>query len=229
MIFSEESSASGIILEYPAIIPLLNRLGIFLGVGNRSLGELASDSSINPRFLTAMVNTYLNKDFFPEEELREFPVCQLADYLVKTNRYYSSVLLSNVSRHFRSFALNERFGNAYLKNLYDFFLKLQQEMAAEFDRENSIYVRLADMDSDASRISEEERTAILEFAENHDHIVADKLDDLITLLVKHLKGEYDANLCHAVITSLSALENDIRQNHRIRDFILSPLISEIYG
>ena len=50
-----------------------------------------------------------------------------------------------------------------------------------------------------------------------------KLDDLKSLFVIHLKGEYDLNLCHGVIFAIYSLEKDIKQHNRIRNRILRPI------
>ena len=39
----------------------------------------------------------------------------------------------------------------------------------------------------------------------------EKLDDLKSLFVIHLKGEYDLNLCHGVIFAIYSLEKDIKK------------------
>ena len=61
----------------------------------------------------------------------------------------------------------------------------------------------------------------------YDHGEADsleeKLDDLKSLFVIPLRGEYDLNLCHGVIFALYSLEKDIKQHNRIRNRILRPI------
>ena len=56
-------------------------------------------------------------------------------------------------------------------------------------------------------------------------LVGEKLDDLKSLFVIHLKGEYDLNLCHGVIFAIYSLEKDIKQHNRIRYRILTPMVS----
>ena len=53
--------------------------------------------------------------------------------------------------------------------------------------------------------------------------IEDKVDDLTSFFVIHLRGEYDQNLCMAVVTSLMSLEKDIKRNDRIRERLLRPL------
>ena len=54
--------------------------------------------------------------------------------------------------------------------------------------------------------------------------IEEKLNDLINMFVIHLKGEYDVNLCHAVLVAIMTLQKDIKQNNRIRYRILLPIL-----
>lgn len=47
-----------------------------------------------------------------------------------------------------------------------------------------------------------------------------QIDDLISIMIRHLAGSYDDNLAYAVIFSLGSLSRDIRQHNRIRNRIL---------
>lgn len=63
----------------------------------------------------------------------------------------------------------------------------------------------------------------IEIAPELENSIEDKLSDLINMFVIHLRGEYDANLCHAVLFAIISLEKDIKQNNRIRNRILYPI------
>ena len=51
------------------------------------------------------------------------------------------------------------------------------------------------------------------------------LSDLKGIMIKHLSGDYNENLCYAVIFGISSLEKDIKQHNRIRYRILTPMVS----
>ena len=53
--------------------------------------------------------------------------------------------------------------------------------------------------------------------------IEEKIDDLINMLIVHLKGDYDHNLGMAVIVAIFSLKKDIKQNNRIRNRILRPI------
>ena len=58
--------------------------------------------------------------------------------------------------------------------------------------------------------------------EEQSDAIEDKINDLINMFVIHLKGNYDHNLCQAVLISLVNFKKDITQNNRIRNRILLP-------
>ena len=63
--------------------------------------------------------------------------------------------------------------------------------------------------------------------ENATDTIEDKIDDLINMIVMHLKGDYDHNLGYAVIVAIFSLKKDIKQNNRIRRRILLPIYNSL--
>ena len=64
-LYNRETKLSTAILEHPQLIPVVNRLGIMLGVGDMSIGSICANAHIDPDFFLSMVNTFLDKDYFP--------------------------------------------------------------------------------------------------------------------------------------------------------------------
>ena len=52
----------------------------------------------------------------------------------------------------------------------------------------------------------------------------EQLHDIKSVLVRHLRGTYDPNLCYAVLFAVSAFEKDMRLHERIRHRILIPMV-----
>lgn len=226
MVYSDSIHLSAIIAENPAILSLLNRLGICLGVGNDTVAQSAVSHGIDPEFLLTMINTYLNHDYYPEKELLSFPLNGICDYLMRTNRYYIEVQLPNVGRHFRHLVERSYSPDTNLNRLYDFFVSLQQKMQTELEVENALLAEVVMCEGERSG---EINDGLRRLAEEKKHQATESLYDLINLFIIHLRGSYDTNLCHAVINALIALGNDMRQNNRIHDHILSPLLLRSLG
>lgn len=52
------------------------------------------------------------------------------------------------------------------------------------------------------------------------------LAEMQNVLIRFISGDYDANLCYAVIFTLNGFEKDIRRQHRIRTRILYPMLKK---
>lgn len=221
MVYQLNSLLSDVIKENPSVLSLLNRLGIFLGVGHANIQQCAVAHSLDPDFLLTVINTSINPDYFPEEELKSFPLSGISDFLLRTNRYYTDVQIPNVGRHFKHLVERSFSADTNLNRLFDYYLKLSRQLLDELNSDSSLLKLICD---DINSVSDDSRNALVAFATDSSHPSLDSLGDLISLFIIHLKGTYDTNLCHAVINAIIALYDDMLQNYRIRDRIFSPLL-----
>lgn len=208
---------SDVIAGEPDIIPVINRFGILLGTGDRTIAEICREHGLDTDFFLAIMNTYINDEYFPEKILKSFRASTIIAYLQKTNAFYQHFQLPNIERHFRS--LIERSGtNNNLGLMHKFFNELKQNLTDRITFDNEQWFpAILSLENDGNAGS------------HHGHetwdstVIEDKLSDLKSMFVIHLTGDYDTNLCYGVIVALLTLEKDIRQNNRIRDRILAPI------
>ena len=104
---------SEVVEEHPSLIPVINRFGIRLGLGDKSVKTLCEEHSLDTDFLLTVINTFLNEEYFPEKKLQTFHTSQIIDYLTKTNQYYLRYQLPNIERHLGSFYLDEYARQSY--------------------------------------------------------------------------------------------------------------------
>lgn len=214
-LYNRDSKLSEAIMAHPNLIPVVNRLGIRLGVGDGSIGEVCAECNVSAGFVISVINTFLDEDYFPTDATDTFSLEKTVDYLRKTNRFYLRVQLPNIDRHFGS--LIERSGNdnnlALLRRFYQ-DMRAQLSDCLSYD-EDTLFPALSGGSFDS-----------VEFNSGYSE-VEEKLHDLLYFFVEHLKGEYDLNLCTAVVSAVFSLEKDICQNNRIRNRILLPLIERL--
>lgn len=90
----------GAVLErHISLIPLVNRFGIRLGTGDKSIEQVCRAAGVEPMFMLTLINTFLFENYFPEHRLKEFHKTLIGDYLEKTNQYYQYYQLPNIERH----------------------------------------------------------------------------------------------------------------------------------
>lgn len=212
-LYNKESRLSDAILAHPQLIPVINRLGVELGMGDRSIGAICLEKGIDADFFLSVVNTFLDSDYFPVNARGTFTLAKTIDYLRMTALFYCRVQLPNIRRHFTSLTERSRGENnlGFLRSFFDETAERIEALAAS--DEEGLYPSL---------LRGADGSAVRESVESHDEIEA-RLLDLLHLFVAHLKGECDRNLCTAVVTAIFSLSKDYRQNNRIRRRILLPV------
>lgn len=203
-----------VIEQEPSVIPVINRFGIRLGTSDRTVGETCAMLGLDADFVVAMLNTFINESYFPEDTLKAFRPTEIADYLAKTNVYYVRFQLPNIARHFDRLTASASGDSAPLQLMRQFFDGLKTDMMRRADLDRDSWFPALASGADAM---EAVTPAAL------DDEIADKISDLKSMFIKHLTGDFDENLCYGVIVALNTLEKDVRQNNRIRRRILLPL------
>lgn len=221
-ILTKDSKLSEPIFLDPTLIPVINRFGITLGVGDLTIEETCQKYQIDCNFFLAVLNTHIDKDYFPD--LDQVHLSMVIDYLSMTDLYYSNVQLPNIERHFN--LLLAKNTEASLQLLNKFFQEVRDEMQASISNDLELWFPLLKSDRDKAREmlieaqNDNSNELLLPYGQSG---LEDKIKDLISFFVIHLKGDFDKNLCVAVISAIFILEKDIRQTNRIRDRILQPL------
>ncbi len=217
LIYSD-TRLSDVITHEPSVIPVINRFGINLGTGDESVKEICDSHSLDCGFVLAILNTFVNDGYFPEETLLGFRVSEIIGYLVKTDSYYRNYQLPNIRRHFTLLLGSAGGANASLDAMFRFYTELEHDLERRIDFDLNEWFPSIIHAADGGSPS-----AVNPPATEGDSSVEDKLGDLKSMFIKHLSGSYDLNLCYAVIVAIITLEKDIRQNNRIRDHILLPI------
>ena len=196
MSFINENKILGEVVEkHCELIPVINRFGVRLGLSDKSIRDICYEYGINPDFFLVIINTFLNDDYFPEKKLQNFSIQQIAAYLKQTDMYYKHVMLPNIEKHLNAFITLSNPKNSQLELIHRFFLKFKSELINRIESGG--------------------------LDDNH---TEEMLHDLKQILIKHLTGSFNDNLCYAVIFSISGLEKDIQMHNRIRNKILKPMV-----
>ena len=214
-----------IVHEYPMLIPIVGRFGIRLGVGEKSIGEVADQYGVDADFLVMVLNTYLNESYFPEQKLRSFHVSQIVDYLTKTNAYYLRFQLPNIEKHLNAFvATSSPSSRSSLDMLNGLFQAFKRELTGSIARDTEVdfpaFLALSQSCADGGCEEPQCVSSVPESEEQTELLLA----DMQNILIRFLSGEYNENLCYAVIFALNSMERDIRQHNRIRRRILYPIV-----
>lgn len=210
-----------VIVDEPSVVPVINRFDIVLGVGDRTIKSICKEKGIDTSFFITILNAFIHESFFLENLTGAFNAGDVVDYLRKTNNSYLRNQLPNIERHFAAL-ISRSDSNNNLPLLFNFYRKVKTEIERRIDSDNQWFDAIISAEQSNSEVSVAGNAIQAE-----SDSIEDKLSDLINMFVIHLRGDYDRNLCHAVLFAVISLEKDICQNNRIRNRVLRPLVDAL--
>ncbi len=212
------------------LLPVINRLGIRLGFGEKTVQEVCIEHSIDVDFFLAMVNTFSNEHYFPEKKLLTFNVLTIVEYLRRTHHYYINILVPTIEQHLDKLINHSGKHNKSLRVVQKFFREYKKELIEHLKQEDTItfpYIEKVYQayhnPLDRSLRKQLSRYSMDMFEREHTN-VDEKLFDLKNILIKYIHGDFDDASCNAIIFELFRLEKDILDHTRIEDNILLPLV-----
>ena len=184
-LINAESKLCDVILNEPSIIPVINRFGIILGVGDKSIRTVCEEKKLDCEFFVTILNTFINEDYFPENRLKSFCATQIVDYLTQTNAYYQQFQIPNIERHFNSLISQSDSDNNNLELMKQFFEELKKELLSRIERDRTSWfpaIRAA-----AEQLQGEYYGEHIRYDHDEPDSLEEKLDDLKSLFVIHLR------------------------------------------
>lgn len=210
-----------VIVDEPSVVPVINRFDIVLGVGDRTIKSICKEKGIDTSFFITILNAFIHESFFLENLTGAFNAGDVVDYLRKTNNSYLRNQLPNIERHFAAL-ISRSDSNNNLPLLFNFYREVKTEIERRIDSDNQWFDAIISAEQ-----SNSEASVAGNAIQAESDSIEDKLSDLINMFVIHLRGDYDRNLCHAVLFAVISLEKDICQNNRIRNRVLRPLVDAL--
>ena len=189
-----------VINSHTSIVPVLDRMGINLGVGDSTVEEVCVEKGINVDFVIAILNTFLNEGYFPEKSFQTVSREDIESYMNSTYEYYLGAQLPVIEAHLMRLINGENAPLHIIKRM------------VEDIRLSIINAMGSDKKTDYTASDEYYQGAI------------SLIDDVKNLIIKHISGRYDKNMCYALLFFLSSFRKDLNHHLRIRSRVLIPMM-----
>jgi regulator of cell morphogenesis and NO signaling len=225
-LFHKETKLTDLVNSNYLLLPVINRFGIRLGFGDKTVGELCLEKGIELDFFLAIINTFNNYNYFPEDELRSFSASLIVDYLKKSHHDFLKFRLPKIER-----VLSRLIGNSDsedLKIIQTFYNKYKTDLVTHIkDEEENTFPYLLQLqkihDSGAKQLPASLLTYTIHSFEKEHTNVDEKLFDLKNIIIKYLPPQYDDVDCNEFLFELFEFERDLTDHARIEDNILVPM------
>ncbi len=207
------------------LLPVIHRFGIRLGVGNKTIEALCADYQVNTDFFLSIVNTFQNKDFFPESRLLSFSPLLIIDYLKRTHKFYINYSLPRIEKLLHELLQSTYEENNEMKMIEDFYLRYKTKLLKHIaEEETKVFPYIVKLVSSPSEI--ESRNVKLNFEKEHENVDLE-IDDLKNLIIKYISPDYDELVCNELLIEIFRFERDILNHARIEDAILIPQVKQL--
>lgn len=225
MEFTRSDKMASLIQSNYHLLPVIHRFGIRLGFRNKTVEQLCQQNDINTDFFIAIVNTFHNKNYFPEKKLLAFSPLLIIDYLKKTHRYYIEYSLPRIEMLLHKLIESIGNDNQEIKTIEEFYQRYKSKLLQHIaDEESKVFPYIEKLLNAPENV--EDKHYALSFEEEHEHVDLE-IDDLKNLVIKYITPGYDELICNRLLSEIFRFENDILDHSRIEDAILIPQVQQI--
>lgn len=210
---------------------VINRFGIKLGFGDSSIGEICEKHDIDPDFFLEIVTAYHDKNYFPDDKLKNFPISLIVNYLKSTHQFYVDEELPKIERLINNVISTNKGQEKHFVLMKNFFLEYQLELVNHIKREEVTvypYAKHVEECFVNKTISEKLRSEFaaysMETYEREHDDVEEKLLDLKNIIIKYLPPPADNRFYNQILFNLFRLEADLNEHSRIENTVLIPSI-----
>ena len=232
MAISPSTILAEAIFDNYLLLPIINRFGIQLGFGNKTVEQICKEKGVNLEFFLEIVNSFIDKEYFPEVELQKFQLKHIIDYITNSHIFYLDFKIPQIEH-----MINKLFDSANPENkkqyqlIKNFFNEYKAELTEHIEHEdNNVHPYILKIDEafQKEKYSDEiidlvKKNSINQYADDHDN-VEDKLFDLKNLIIKYLPPSKDYTLSNAILYEIFRLERDLNDHARIEEKVLVPKV-----
>ena len=235
MQFTPKTKLADIIHINYLLLPIINRFGIQLGFGDKTVEEICLEKNLNTDFFLEILNSFHDHNYFPQDQLQRFDLSMIVDYIKKSHCYYLDLKVPHIENLIHSYSRksDDSFKDQ-IQLIEKFFHEYRQELIVHIQQEeNTIFPYILTIGKAyiENKITEAHKHLIKEnsinkFAREHSNI-EDKLFDLKNIIIKYLHPVEDSLTSNALLFELFRLERDLNDHARIEDKVLIPKVQFI--
>jgi regulator of cell morphogenesis and NO signaling len=191
----------------PSLIGVFSRMGFPFGYGDSSVAEVCAEAGTDPDTFLLICRVYSQEGYRPaREELEKADRSVIVKYLSMSHSHYMNVAMKDLAAGLGRMIVP--CGDETQRVIWSFFTDFKEELQKHFAFEEECV--FPNMDSPDADIPEEDHSAVEE-----------TLEDLKSLVMKHLPADADQQEAFKVLSAISSLQDDIRKHILLEETALS--------
>jgi len=234
MIITATMKMADVIIQNHHLLSVINRFGIQLGFGEKSVDNVCKMHEINTDFFLDMINSFNDPDFFPKQKFKSYPLSLIVDYLYKAHDFYINVKVPEINSLIENLQQSSSGDTAKAVTLiHKFFNEYASQLKSHIEfEEKNVYPYIQELETvynggDESTIKEfmlNNEFIIKDYATQHDNI-EEKLYDIKNLIIKYISPKENFSLCFKILGQIAHLEEDIKDHSEMENKIIVPQVA----
>ncbi len=212
-------SMSAVISENYPLLQVMSRFGIPLGVGDKSVGEVCSESGVDTTTFLAVVNLMLHQnDRAYRVSLEALSLKDLMRYLRNSHIFYLDFRLPNIRKDLIEALAGSDMAHLIIRYFDDYVAHIKEHLQYEEERLFPYINQLICGEIDG------EFSADI-FSAKHDH-VDEPLTEFKNVIIKYYSGNSSYEIM-CVIHDLLSCAADLQSHNLVEDKLLVPLVRKM--
>jgi regulator of cell morphogenesis and NO signaling len=216
---SVKSKLTNVIIEHPNVLNVLEYFNIPLGLGDRTIAEVAKEHNIAPNTLEVVIKVYCKT--IPAKILNKTEIHDLLMFLQTSHNNFKLIKIPELKSLIENFS--QEIPTEYGKMLVAFFDEYIQEIDEHFMYEDKKVFPYIDTILHNRKAKD---FKIKEFEKNHTDI-GHKLLDLKNILIKYIPSTIVSEYRKQILNKLINLERDLMYHTQLEDNILVPFVKNM--
>jgi regulator of cell morphogenesis and NO signaling len=216
---SVKSKLTNVIIEHPNVLNVLEYFNIPLGLGDKTIAEVAKEHNIAPNTLEVVIKVYCKT--IPAKILNKTEIHDLLMFLQTSHNNFKLIKIPELKSLIENFS--QEIPTEYGKMLVAFFDEYIQEIDEHFMYEDKKVFPYIDNVLHNRRAKD---FKIKEFERNHTDI-GHKLFDLKNILIKYIPPSIVSEYRKQILNKLINLERDLMYHTQLEDNILVPFVKNM--
>lgn len=216
------------------LITVINRFGIPLGFGDKTIQEVCEQNQIDSDFFLQIVNSFHDENYFPRLQFLDFSISCFVNYLRKAHADYLGRNIPAIEKLLERLIDSFQGDKSSLQVIQQFFSEYKDELMIHIGREEQrvfpyvidLEKAYANMQFSDELIQQIAAYSIEDYYAEHNDI-EEKLFDLKNLLIKYAPAGLDIHLQEELLHLLFSLEKDLNRHSIMEDKVLVPKVSII--
>ena len=200
--FSPTMRMAELLEKDPSLLGVFARMGLSFGYGDATVEEVCAGAGIDTKTFLIICKVYADDGYRPSpEEFTDADNGVIVTYLNRSHDYYVNVALKDLAAEIGRMIFPCE--DAYQKVIWKFFTDFKEELVKHFEYEETMVFPYVNGPG--------ERVAIGTYEEDHSG-TEETLEDLRNLVMTHLPAGADQQEAFKVLSSINALDSDIRKH-----------------